>query len=120
MLGRCDAIRKRPRSWSKNTPGPPELPADLGLEVGRKPATYTRAERFRSYMPHHHDPLSTRSIARDAGFLILRQCSERPARYARSQCFETIPSSPSLQACWNIAIEERMANPTLPTLIETA
>src|SRR5438309_2187536 len=51
----------------------------------------------------HVNASVARSIAGEVGFFTFTQCTERPARYERSRCFDTMPSSPSLQACLNIA-----------------
>ena len=51
----------------------------------------------------HRIPQSSspsRFTAGTAGFLNFSQSGERPDRYRDPSRFETIPSSPILQACW--------------------
>src|ERR1700730_2372682 len=57
----------------------------------------------RERLAFDHCPQSSSSwFAEGAcGLVFLIQSGERPERYRESLCFETIPSSPSLQACWN-------------------
>jgi hypothetical protein len=53
---------------------------------------------------HQNVPSFTRSIAGLFGFLILSQLFDGPLRYGMSRRFDTMPSSPSLQACRNISL----------------
>src|SRR6266480_5501817 len=67
-----------------------------------------------------HSSSSSRRTASQAGFLLLSQSGERPLRYVESFRFETMPSSPILQACANtvgpspsMCLLNRMPGPTL-------
>src|SRR5260370_42608521 len=57
----------------------------------------TRSER--RYLPQSSS--ASRRTASHAGFLLLSQSGERPLRYGESFRFDTIPSSPILQAYSN-------------------
>jgi hypothetical protein len=56
-----------------------------------------RSRRLRHFIAT--TPLQPRASRRGAaGFLVLSQCGERPARYGEPSRFDTMPSQPSAHA----------------------
>src|SRR5215471_6772115 len=58
--------------------------------------------RFLSQRGEPQSSSASRLTAGAFGFLTFTQCDERPERYSEPTRLLTIPSQPSLQACWNM------------------
>jgi hypothetical protein len=66
----------------------------------KKPSANSALHSLRSAIGLQNIP-SGRFMAGDARFFTLSQSLDRPARYGRSLCFETMPPRPIRQACRN-------------------
>jgi hypothetical protein len=83
----------------------PLLIAALGHEGGSNLKRDWRSHgdgRHQSQRPQSSS--ASRFTADARGFLILSQCGERPERYAEPSRLETMPSQPSLHACFEYAV----------------
>jgi hypothetical protein len=89
-------------SLSKRLHALPHMDPAVSIGVVKKRIVVCKLS-FRRQRGRLQSSSASRFTAGAFGFLLFIQSSERPERYRESLRFETMPSRPSLQACWKMS-----------------